>query len=134
MKWYIKVLKNYAVFQGRAHRTEFWIFTLIHSLILFGLTYLGWDKTNLIFMGLALVYAAATLLPSLAVAVRRLHDVRVSGWWLLLALLPVVGAVGLLFLLQRRSYYKENRYGPFPHEIETQTQSSTEVIKDAHIA
>ena len=71
MNWYLDVLKNYAVFQGRARRSEFWYFTLFHFIAIVVLSVI--DGV----LGIALlssIYVLATLIPSLAVAVRRFHD------------------------------------------------------------
>ncbi|MFN3568205.1 MAG: DUF805 domain-containing protein [Caldimicrobium sp.] len=62
-------------------------------------------------------YMFATLLPYLAVTVRRLHDVGKSGWWILISLVPFIGLIWLLVLLCTDSQPGENKYGPNPKEI-----------------
>ena len=112
MEWYLKVLKNYANFQGRAHRTEYWMFTLIHILILFVL-YMAE-----VMMGipgvLSFIYSLALFVPMLAVACRRLHDTGRSGWWILISFVPVIGPVILLIFVVLDSENRTNQYGPVP--------------------
>ena len=110
---YIEVLQKYAVFSGRAKRTEFWLWVLIHSIIsnaLLAPLYLV-AAEQLLF--LYIVYALATLIPSLAVGARRLHDTRRSGWWQLIGLVPLVGLIVLLIFFVTGSD-DNNQYGPRP--------------------
>lgn len=119
MKWYVKVLKNYAGFSGRARRQEYWMFTLFN--IIFAIVAMVLDNV-LGFAGAAGygplygLYALATLLPGLAAAVRRLHDVGKSGWFILIALIPLIGSIWLLVLLCTDSKPGPNEYGPNPKE------------------
>ncbi|MDZ4019324.1 DUF805 domain-containing protein [Pseudomonas sichuanensis] len=102
---YLEVLKKYAVFKGRARRKEYWLFVLINFLITIAFGYL--DNvlgTNPL---LSLVYALVLMIPSIAVAVRRLHDSDHRGWWLLV---PIVGLV-FLFIDGTPG---NNRFGPSP--------------------
>ncbi|MFE8729916.1 DUF805 domain-containing protein, partial [Aeromonas hydrophila] len=98
MNWYISVLKQYAVFNGRARRTEYWMFVLCNVvfMLLVGMVdrLIGSDKEIL-----SAIYSLAVLLPSLAVAVRRLHDTDRSGWWLLIGLIPVIGTLVLIYFM-----------------------------------
>ncbi len=110
--WYLKVLKNYAIFTGRARRTEFWMFALINLLISLGLALIG-----AIIGGrfvLQSLYSLAVLIPSLAVSVRRLHDTNRTGWWMLIGLIPLVGAIVLLVFAVQDSQVGDNQYGPNP--------------------
>ncbi|MFD9902934.1 DUF805 domain-containing protein [Streptomyces sp. NPDC059063] len=113
MHWYFDVLKKYAVFNGRARRKEYWMFTLISSIITVVLALVD------IALGTGLViqaiYSLAVLLPSIAVGVRRLHDTNRQGWWLLLFLIPVIGAIILIVMLATDSK-PHNAYGPNPKE------------------
>lgn len=112
MEWYIRVLENYAVFEGRAHRTEYWMFVLINLFIIIGITLLeGALRTQGIIGSL---YSLAVLIPSIAVSVRRLHDIGRSGWWLLISLLPLLGTLVLLVFHCLDSEPGENDYGPDP--------------------
>ncbi len=112
MNEYVSVLKKYAVFDGRAARKEFWMFTLISLLITIGLSIvdniLGWTGT------LSGLYTLAVFIPTLAVSVRRLHDIGYSGWWLLLCLVPFIGALVILVFWVMDSQTGANKYGPSP--------------------
>jgi len=118
MHWYIEVLKKYAVFTGRARRKEYWFYFLINFLIITALllvdNLLG-TLDNEAGMGLLSgIYALAVLIPGLAVAVRRLHDSGRKGWWVLLALIPIIGPIILIFFLIQDSTPGDNTYGPNP--------------------
>ena len=118
MDWYLKVLKNYVGFSGRARRKEYWMFTLFS--VIFAVVAMILDNV----LGLASkeigygpiygLYALAVLLPSLAVSVRRLHDTDRSGWWLLIALIPFLGGIVLLVFMVLEGNHSDNRFGPDP--------------------
>lgn len=120
MKWYLDVLKNYAGFSGRARRKEYWMFTLFNIIISFVLGFvdgiIGSVNPTVGIGALGGIYSLAVLIPSLAVSVRRLHDVGKSGWMLLIALIPIIGAIWLLVLMVSDSKPEENQYGPNPKE------------------
>lgn len=110
-------LRRYATFSGRAQRPEFWWFTLFTILVGIGLGVLD----ALVFgfgeeggRPLSLLASLALLLPGLAVSVRRLHDVGRSGWWLLIHLVPLIGALVLLWWHTRPSEPGPNAHGPPP--------------------
>jgi uncharacterized membrane protein YhaH (DUF805 family) len=108
------VLKHkYAQFTGRARRSEFWYFSLFNFLIAAGL---GMVDVFVGTMALNSIYALAVLIPGLAVAVRRLHDAGKSGFWLLIALVPLVGTIILLVFLVQDSQPFTNKWGPNPKE------------------
>ena len=121
MNWYLAVLKNYAGFSVRARRKEYWMFTLFN--IIFAIVAMILDNV----LGIAMaevgygplygLYALAMLIPGLAVSVRRLHDVGKSGWMLLIALIPLIGAIWLLVLMVTDSNPGENQYGANPKEV-----------------
>jgi uncharacterized membrane protein YhaH (DUF805 family) len=115
MKYYIEVLKKYAVFQGRARRAEYWYFVLFNIIasLLLGLVD-GLLGTGFI----GFLYYILVFLPSLAVQVRRLHDVGKSGWWILIGLIPLIGWIWLLVLLVKDSDAGENKYGPNPKGVQ----------------
>ena len=120
MSWFILALKKYATFSGRARRKEYWFFVLFYVLISIVATVIdsmtgSFDPTMGMGM-LGLLVALALLIPSLAVAVRRLHDTDRSGWWVLLCLIPLIGGIWLLVLLCLDSTPGENQYGPNPKE------------------
>ena len=108
---YIEVLQKYAVFDGRAKRTEYWLFMLIHIIISIILYALSWIVDFLIIV--YIVYVLALLVPSLAVGCRRLHDSGKSGWLQLVGLIPLVGAIILIVLFVLPSG-DDNKYGPRP--------------------
>ncbi|MFJ1798815.1 DUF805 domain-containing protein [Streptomyces sp. NPDC098077] len=111
MDWYLAVLKNYAGFSGRARRKEYWMFALISFVISLVLTIIG----SLIGVDfLSYIYAVAILVPSLAVAVRRLHDTGRSGWWLLIGIVPLVGFIVLIVFLASEGKHEANQHGPNP--------------------
>ena len=109
MNWYLKVLKNYAQFNGRARRAEYWYFTLFQILIFGALLVLFTVTESMAFYGLYMLYALATLLPGLAVTIRRMHDVDKSGWY---CLIPIYS----LILALTEGTKGPNKYGPDPKE------------------
>lgn len=117
MNWYLKVLRNYANFEGRARRTEYWMFTLfniIFAIIALMIDYNIGDATTI--FGINLLYSIAMLLPGLAVAVRRLHDIGKSGWMLFILFIPIIGSIWLIVLLATEGTPGENEYGTNPKE------------------
>jgi uncharacterized membrane protein YhaH (DUF805 family) len=118
MNWYLKVLKQYFDFSGRARRKEYWMFTLFSVIVAFVLGIVdGATGATLGIEGLGLfggLYVLAVLIPSIAVSVRRLHDIDRSGWWLLILLVPVIGAIVLLVWACSNGTQGNNRFGPDP--------------------
>lgn len=121
MEWFLKVVRdNYANFEGRARRQEYWMFILFNFIIQVGLWILfvifGAISPPLVFVpGIALlIYALYVFIPNLAVLVRRLHDTGNSGWMLLVSLIPLIGGIWLLVLLCTEGNYGPNQYGPDP--------------------
>ena len=121
MKWYLKVLKQYADFSGRARRKEYWMFFLFN--MIFGMIAMILDNIFGIAFGeigygpLYGLYTLAVFIPGLAVAIRRLHDVGKSGWMILINLIPIVGVIWFFVLLVTDSNPGENQYGQNPKEI-----------------
>ena len=113
MDWYLKVLKNYTVFKGRARRKEYWMFVLVNVVIsiILSLIEAFADPMEGVLTG---IYSLLILLPCLAVGVRRLHDTGRSGWWLLLALIPIIGTIILIVFYCQDSKPDENQYGLNP--------------------
>ena len=114
MNWYIKALKQYVDFSGRAQRMEFWMFALFNFLISLGLAIID------MVLGLGILqplYALAVLLPAIAVGVRRLHDTNRSGWWLLISLIPLIGAIILIVFWVQDSQPGDNAFGPNPKAV-----------------
>lgn len=120
MNWYLQGLRKYAVFSGRARRREYWMFDLINTLIFLALfaiaVFVGKAGFGYL-IGLPFLYSLATIIPSFAKLVRRLHDTNHSGWWFLISLIPLVGPLILLRLLVADSDPGENRFGPNPKAL-----------------
>jgi uncharacterized membrane protein YhaH (DUF805 family) len=119
MHWYLHVLRNYAEFNARARRSEYWNFALFNLLALIGLTladYTVYAATGLGLGLLRLVYGLGIFIPAVAVSIRRLHDTDRSGWWLLLAFVPLVGLVLIWFMAQEGNA-GTNRYGQDPRLV-----------------
>ena len=110
MNWYLKVLKQYVDFSGRAQRMEFWMFQLINLIVALLLSVI--DSLGTGFLGT--LYALAVLLPNLAVCVRRLHDTGRSGWWLLIGLVPLIGIIVLIVFWVQDSQPETNTWGANP--------------------
>lgn len=120
------VFSQYATFTGRASRSEYWYFTLfniITSTLLFllgiaiGAATGGSDGVPgglIVGYILYIIYGLGVLIPSLAVAVRRLHDTNNSGWLILLGLIPCVGGIVLLVFMILQGTNGENKYGDIP--------------------
>ena len=117
MHWYLEVLKKYAVFSGRARRKEFWVFAFVWLLAGLGIVIVeSLIETRGLLVGF---YVLGMLIPSLAVAVRRLHDTNRSGWWLLIGLIPLIGQIILIVFLFQDSDSGANAYGPNPKSPKT---------------
>ena len=117
MSTYVGVWKKYAVFHGRAGRAEYWTFTLINYAIFILLGALGRATESSALGAIGMIFVAAQIVPGLAVTVRRLHDTDRSGWLILIALIPILGALALLFFMLVRGTQGENRFGPSPDTV-----------------
>lgn len=96
MNWYLSCLKDhYADFNGRAKRTEFWMFILFNWIASLIVAVIGWALGISV---LSTIYGLAVLVPTLAVGARRLHDTGRSGWWWLICLVPLIGFIWLIVL------------------------------------
>ncbi len=108
------VLSKYVVIEGRAPRSEYWYFILF---ALLGGAILG-AVDGILFGGsmtpISTLFSLAIFIPSITVGVRRLHDRDMSGWWLLLALIPIIGTIALIVIFILRGTEGENRFGPDP--------------------
>ena len=125
--WKEVVFEHYADFRGRARRSEYWTFTLVNVVLALAMNVVSFFAGSLAgagsevavfaLVGLSLAYLLYTLgvlIPGLAVGVRRLHDTGRSGWYLLIVLIPVVGAIALVVWLATEGQPGGNRYGPDP--------------------
>lgn len=110
------VLGQYAGFSGRARRAEYWWFTLFAVLVTVVAVVI--DMVLGTYPAVYAIAVLALLLPSLAVTVRRLHDTDRSGWWLLIALVPLVGGITLLVFDLIEGTPGPNRFGPSPKHPE----------------
>lgn len=125
MKWYLKVLKQYADFTGRARRQEYWMFALFNIIIIVALVFLSGmigsatNSEDLMSIPL-LIYYVGIIIPSLAVAVRRLHDQNKSGWYYLVTFIPFIGGIWLLILMCTEGDSGPNQYGPDPKNPNTE--------------
>ena len=106
MKFYLKVLQNYATFKGRASRSEYWYFVLFNIIFSIALSYVS-GVVNLPI--LYTIYSLALLIPSIAVAVRRMHDVGKSGWFVLIPIYDLI-------LACTQGVKGENEYGTEPND------------------
>jgi len=120
VSWYLEALKKYAVFSGRARRMEYWYFVLFNLIVAFVLalidTLLGTTTGVSSFGLLSGIYSLAVLIPTLAVLVRRLHDIDRTGWWILINLIPLVGTIVLLVFALMPGTPGSNQYGPDPKQ------------------
>jgi uncharacterized membrane protein YhaH (DUF805 family) len=117
MNWYLKVLKQYVDFSGRARRTEYWMFSLFVMIFAIAAEVLDYLLGTAITDGYGLIlslYCLAMVLPSLAVSVRRLHDLGKGGGWIYISLVPLIGSIWLLILLCTDSEPGDNRFGQRP--------------------
>lgn len=116
--YYLNALKfKYADFDGRARRSEYWYFVLCNILAYLILSAVGFvlgEYGGLILLG---IFWLGVLIPSIAVVVRRLHDVGKSGWFYFVVLIPLVGGIWLIVLLCTDSQVGPNQYGPNPKGI-----------------
>jgi len=129
MEWMILPYKRYAEFSGRSRRMEYWMFQLFIMLV-----YVAWFVLLLVSAGgnledpaasntmggilvvLIIVFALGSIIPSLAVTIRRLHDTDRSGWWVLISFVPVIGPLVLLYFMFIEGTHGPNSYGPDPKE------------------
>ena len=110
MEFFTRAYKNYANFSGRDTRQEYWMFYLFYMIASIVLAVI--DEilgTGGLFAGL---FALGSLVPSLAIAARRLHDIDKSGWWQLILLIPIIGVIVLIVFLATKGNEGANRFGP----------------------
>ena len=125
MSWFIEALKKYAVFSGRSRRKEYWYYVLFVAIISIVLNIIDgllgtYDRSAGVGL-LSTIFSLAVLIPSIAVSVRRLHDIDRTGWWVLISLVPIIGWIVLLVFHVQDSTPGSNRYGPNPKSTEYQS-------------
>lgn len=128
LQYYLRTLTaNYVTFRGRARRKEYWGFILFNILAIVALTAIGLGIDSavgnigshgrgepIVFSILIAIYVLGTFLPSLAILARRLHDINLSAWFILLHLIPYVGGIIVLIMTVLSSYPGRNKHGPSP--------------------
>lgn len=112
----MEALTKYVEFSGRARRKEFWTFTLVNFVISIILSLLD----TMVGMGIGFIgtlFSLAILLPSIAVGIRRLHDIGKEGWWILIGLIPIIGWIILIYFYVQEGEAAPNAYGANPKAI-----------------
>ena len=106
---------NYAKFDGRSARSEYWwpvlAMTIVNYFIILPIQLLVSEGFGGI---LSIIFSLVILIPSIAVAIRRLHDTDKSGWWYLLIFLPIIGWIALIVFFATAGTSGSNRFGPDP--------------------
>ena len=113
MEYFLGAYNKYADFTGRARRKEFWMFVLFYFIVSI---VLGIVDSIIGFQLLGLLFSLGSLIPSLAIGARRLHDTGRSGWWQLLYLIPLIGLIIMIVFLVQDSH-PDNEYGPNPKAV-----------------
>lgn len=114
MNWYLKVINQYFDFSGRARRKEYWFFTLFNILIICLLFVLDFIFKTFYFSTFSYIYTILVFIPSIAVLLRRLHDIGKTGWYFLILFIPLIGLVWMLVLLSTESEPGTNKWGENP--------------------
>ena len=123
MNWSLMALKKYATFSGRSQRSEYWYFMLFFVIglvvasVIDGMLFAGGDADAAGLPWLTILFLVGTILPGLAVAIRRLHDTDRSGWWYLIQLVPLVGPILLIVYCAQDSKPGANRFGANPKGV-----------------
>ena len=120
MKWYLRALEKYDVFDGRASRSEYWYFCLVNSIIGLFLAIID-EKAGFTILSVGVlggIYSLVVLLPGIGVFIRRMHDTGRSGWWWFFAFVPIIGAIMTIIWLVKDSEEGTNKYGPHPKSLE----------------
>ncbi len=124
--YYVRAFKKYADFNGRARRSEYWYFFLFNIIAL--MVAAGIDSLY----GMPVlygIYALASFIPGLAVAIRRLHDTDKSGWFILIALIPLIGLI-LIYFMCVDGTPGTNKYGPNPKEVLAGDDLARHLVED----
>jgi uncharacterized membrane protein YhaH (DUF805 family) len=121
MNWFIDcITKNYANFNGRARRKEYWMYVLFNCLLGIVLNFIALIFGSIshsllsVMVFVQCIISLALIIPGLAVTVRRLHDINKSGWWILIGLIPLIGAIVLFVFACLDSTPGSNQYGENP--------------------
>ncbi|MEZ5494833.1 MAG: DUF805 domain-containing protein [Pseudomonadales bacterium] len=111
MEHFTAAVQQYVNFEGRNTRTQYWMYILFY--FIFYVVCAVVDGV-LGMQLLTILFSLALLLPSIAAATRRLHDTGRSGWWQLIVLIPLIGAIVLIVFLAQDTHPGDNQYGPNP--------------------
>ena len=118
MEWMLMPYRRYAEFSGRSRRKEYWMYVLFNIIVAVVLSILegvaGLSQMVGPYGPLTALFVLGSLVPSIAVSIRRLHDTDRSGWWLLLALVPIIGSLVLLYFYILEGTRGQNEYGADP--------------------
>lgn len=107
--WFVKCLKNYANFSGRARRKEYWFFFLTYLIaLIITLVIDGILNTDGI---ISVIFILAMIIPSLSVSIRRLHDINKSGWYWFIQMIPLIGPIITLIWLATDTKPEVNQWG-----------------------
>lgn len=127
MHWFIDPIRNhYADFSGRAPRKEYWMFMLMYMLLTFiaGVLIVAAalqpflnEWSLIVLVVLFMIGMLALIVPSIAIQVRRLHDIGYSGWWYFIGFIPYIGGIIILVMSALRSEIGTNKYGPNPYGV-----------------
>lgn len=116
MNRYVKAMRSYADFSGRASRSDYWIFSLfffiLYLIALFIDFVFNLYSSEFAAGPLSLIVVLAHLIPSVSLLTRRIHDTGHTGWWTLFTFIPVIGFIAALYFLFKRSQPGANAYGP----------------------
>lgn len=121
--WWVLAWMRGLEFDGRSRRMEYWMFTVTNSLI--AMAFLipmmvlsqGMNEIDVLsglLLGALVIFGIATIIPNLAVTIRRLHDTGRSGWWILINFVPYIGGLVLLVFMLLDSEQGSNQWGPSP--------------------
>ena len=119
MEYFIRAYKNFANFEGRDTRKQYWMFYLFYIIfyilcvIIDGVLYanglVGEDGF------LSIIYSLISFIPSISITTRRLHDIGKSGWWQLIMLIPLLGILIVFYWMAKEGMHEDNQYGPNPY-------------------
>jgi uncharacterized membrane protein YhaH (DUF805 family) len=116
--YYFSAFKKYAVFKGRATRSEYWYFILFNILATLGFglidQMIGTFNFDAGYGPLSAIYTLAMIFPGVGVSIRRLHDTGRSGWWFLITAIPLLGLLVFLYFALLESDPNPNQYGQSP--------------------
>ena len=110
-EWFTRPLQHqYADFTGRTSRKAYWMYVLVYFIIVVAIMVV--EEIILATSVPSSLFTLAVLIPSIAIATRRLHDIGMSGWWQLIQLIPLLGWIVIIILLAKKGEVGENQYGP----------------------